>query len=80
MNKNHDCKEVVTQFNLLLDGALNPKEEQEVMCELQRCMHCLQEYNLENEYRGFVKKRVEKKCCPSQIITRLKNYIQGEEE
>lgn len=79
MNKSHDCKEVVTQFNLLLDGALNPKEEQEVMCELQRCMHCLEEYNLEDKYRVFVKDRVEKKCCPKQLVTKLKNFVQGEE-
>jgi hypothetical protein len=78
MNKSHNCKEVVTQFNLLLDGALNPKEEQDVMCELQRCIHCLEEYNLEDKYRVFVKERIAQKYCPSQLLAKLKNCIKWE--
>ena len=78
MNKNHDCQDVVTQFNLMLDGALNQKEEQTVMCELQRCMHCLEEYNLEEKYRLFVKDRVEKKCASGEFISRLKDCMKGE--
>ncbi len=50
MKKHHDCKEVVQQFQLLLDGELHPKQEQEIMCELQRCIHCLEEYNLEKQF------------------------------
>jgi hypothetical protein len=79
MKKNHDCQDVVTQFNLLLDGALNPKQEQDVMCELQRCIHCLEEYNLEDKFRDFVKKRVDKKTCSSQFIISLENCIKGKE-
>jgi hypothetical protein len=79
MNKRHDCKEVVTQFNLLLDGALNPKEEQNVMCELQRCIHCLEEYNLEDKYRVYLKERVAKKYCPGELLAKLKKCIKGEE-
>ncbi|MFT6012586.1 MAG: hypothetical protein ACI860_000282, partial [Chitinophagales bacterium] len=43
-----------------------------------RCMHCLEEYNLEEKYRLFVKDRVEKKCAPGEFITRLKDCIKGE--
>ncbi|MCB0510560.1 MAG: hypothetical protein H6579_01315 [Chitinophagales bacterium] len=77
MKKSHDCKEVVEQFNMLLDGSLNPKQEQDVMCELQRCMHCLQEYNLEEKYRNFVKEKVEKKCPTESFIGKLKDCIKG---
>lgn len=75
MKKSHNCKEVVSQFNLMLDGELNPKEEQNVMCELQRCMHCLQEYNLEEKYRKFIQERVEKKRCPSTFLDKIKKQI-----
>ncbi len=78
MKKNHDCQEVVTQFNMLLDGALNPKEEQEVMCELQRCLHCLEEYNLEDKYRTFIKDKLERKSCSESLVTKIKNCIKGE--
>ena len=76
MRKSHNCKDVVSQFNLMLDGELNPKEEQNVMCELQRCMHCLQEYNLEEKYRKFIQERVQKKPCPSSFLTGLKTKIE----
>jgi len=78
MKKNHDCQDVVTQFNLLLDGALNPKEEQEVICELQRCLHCLEEYNLEEKYRNFIKNKVGKKGCSESLLQKIKNCMQGE--
>lgn len=78
MKKSHNCKDVVNQFNLMLDGALNPKEEQDVLCELQRCLHCLEEYNLEEKYRNFIKEKVEKKCIPSGFLDRLRNCIKGE--
>ena len=76
MRKSHNCKDVVSQFNLMLDGELNPKEEQNVMCELQRCMHCLQEYNLEEKYRKFIQERVKKKSCPSSCLSSLKNKFE----
>lgn len=77
MKKSHDCKEVVEQFNMLLDGSLNAKQEQDVMCELQRCMHCLQEYNLEDKYRSFIKDKVERKCANESFIGKLKDCIKG---
>ena len=76
MRKSHNCKEVLSQFNLMLDGELNPKEEQNVMCELQRCMHCLQEFNLEEKYRKFIQERVKKKPCPSPFLSGLKTKIE----
>lgn len=79
MKRSHNCKEVVSQFNMMLDGELNPKEEQDVMCELQRCMHCLQEYNLEEKYRKFIQERVEKKCLPSTFMDKLKNTIRKDQ-
>lgn len=72
MKKVHNCEDVVQQFNMLLDGELNPKEEQDVMCELQRCIQCLQDYNLEEKYREFIKNRVEKKSCSQGLISKIK--------
>lgn len=78
MKKSHDCQDVVNQFNLMLDGALNSKEEQDVMCELQRCMHCLEEFNLEEKYRQFIKEKIEKKCVTQEFLHRLKNCVKSE--
>lgn len=78
MNKSHDCNEVVTHFNMLLDGALNPKEEQDIMCELQRCIHCLEEYNLEEKYRAFLKDKIEKKSASPECIQKIKDFIEKE--
>lgn len=76
MKKSHNCKDVVTQFNLMIDGELNPKEEQDVMCELQRCIHCLEEYNLEEKYRQFLKEKITKKGVSTAFLNKLKNCVQ----
>lgn len=78
MNQSHDCKKVISEFNMMLDGALNPKEEQELMCELQRCIHCLEEYHLEEKYRNFLKDKIEKKCTSASLIAKIKNCMKGE--
>jgi hypothetical protein len=77
LKKNHDCSEVVKNVQLLFDGELNPKEEQDVLCELQRCMHCLDEYNLHEKYKNFLSTKLEKKSlseeCRKKILEQIYN-------
>lgn len=75
LKKHHDCKEVVDQVNLMLDGELNAKEEQDVLCELQRCMHCLDEFNLQKRFKDFMQNKLEKKNISAECIERIKNQI-----
>lgn len=75
LNKHHDCTEIVRNVHLLLDGELNPKEEQNVLCELQRCMHCLEEYNLQGKFKSFLSQKLEKKTlsdeCRKSIVEQI---------
>lgn len=75
LNKHHNCEEVVEQVNLMLDGELNAKEEQNVLCELQRCMHCLDEFNLQKKFKSFMNNKLEKKNISDECIKRIKNQI-----
>ena len=75
LKKHHNCKEVVNQVNLMLDGELNAKEEQDVLCELQRCMHCLDEFNLQKRFKDFMQNKLEKKNISAECIERIKNQI-----
>lgn len=75
LKKHHNCKEVVNQVNLMLDGELNAKEEQDVLCELQRCMHCLDEFNLQKRFKEFMQNKLEKKNISAECIERIKNQI-----
>lgn len=77
MKKHHDCKEVVQQFQLLIDGELNPKQEQEIMCELQRCIQCLEHYNLDKKFKEFLQGKIEKKTLSTSFISKLKTCCQG---
>lgn len=82
LNKNHDCSEIVKNVHLLFDGELNPKEEQDVLCELQRCMHCLDEYNLHEKYKKFLSTKLEKKSlseeCRKNILSQI-NILKEQE-
>lgn len=75
LKKHHNCKEVVDQVNLMLDGELNAKEEQDVLCELQRCMHCLDDFNLQKRFKDFMQNKLEKKNISAECIERIKNQI-----
>jgi anti-sigma factor RsiW len=75
LKKHHDCKEIVTNVHMLLDGELNPKEEQDVLCELQRCMHCLDEYNLQGKFKKFLTERLEKKSISEECRQKIKEQI-----
>lgn len=75
LKKHHNCKEVVDQVHLMLDGELNAKEEQDVLCELQRCMHCLDEYNLNKRFKDFMQSKLEKKNISAECIKRIKAQI-----
>lgn len=78
VSKHHDCTEVIEKVELLLDGELNAKDEQDVLCELQRCMHCLNEYNLEKRFKTFIQERVSKKCMPSPCLSKIKESLSKE--
>lgn len=75
LKKHHNCEEVVDQVNLMLDGELNAKEEQDVLCELQRCMHCLDEFNLQKKFKDFMQNKLEKKNISAECLERIKNQI-----
>lgn len=75
IKKQHDCSEIVQKVELMLDGELNKREEQDVMCELQRCMHCLEEYNLQKRFKDFICNRVAKKIIPESCLEKIKQSI-----
>lgn len=65
----------------LIDGELNPKQEQDVLCEIHRCYHCLEEYNLEKRFKTYLSQRLEstRKPCPGSMLTELLDQIRHEE-
>lgn len=77
MKKVHNCKEIVNKVTLLLDGELNKKEEQDVLCELQRCMHCLEEYNLGQRFKNFISTRILRKSMPNPCLDKIKKNIEN---
>ena len=74
-NKPHDCSEVISKVFLSLDGELTKEEEQEFLEEIKRCSWCLEHYNIEQAFKEFLCKKIEKKEVKPNLVSEIKNKI-----
>lgn len=54
----HDCDNVMQKVHLALDGELTQVEMQRFLSELERCSHCLKNYNIETTFKDFLRKKI----------------------
>ena len=57
-----DCREVIRQVYLYLDGEIDHHNRDEVKTHLDECGPCLQEFGIEQEVKALVSR-----CCGGDI-------------
>jgi len=67
-----DCLKMI---QLILDGEATEQQLARLKANLVSCQPCIQMYHLEKEVKELLTKRIEKKCCPDQLVERIKNKI-----
>jgi len=67
-----DCLKMI---QLILDGEATEQQLARVKANLESCKPCIQMYHLEQEVKELLTKRMEKRCCPEQLVATIKSRI-----
>jgi len=75
--QSHDCKEVISKVNAVLDGELSTDEEKRFLDQVNCCPSCLKKYKIEQSFKKFLVQKIEKKCISTNLIETIKMKIRG---
>jgi anti-sigma factor (TIGR02949 family) len=67
-----DCLKMI---QLILDGEATEQQLARLKVNLESCQPCIEMYHLEKEVKELLTKRMEKKCCPDQLVATIKSKI-----
>ncbi len=67
-----DCLKMI---QLILDGEATDQQLARVKANLDSCKPCIEMYQLEKEVKELLTKRMEKRCCPEQLVATIKSRI-----
>jgi anti-sigma factor (TIGR02949 family) len=67
-----DCLKMI---QLILDGEATEQQLAKLKVNLESCQPCIEMYHLEKEVKELLTKRMEKKCCPDQLVATIKSKI-----
>ena len=67
-----DCLKMI---QLILDGEATEQQLARVKANLESCKPCIEMYHLEQEVKELLTKRIEKRCCPEQLVATIKSRI-----
>lgn len=74
----HDCKnrqECMKALRLILDGEATSEQLQHFNQNIDKCMPCIEGYNLEVTLRQILCDKIEKKTVPAELINTIKVKI-----
>lgn len=67
-----DCLKMI---QVILDGQATEQQIERLRNNLHTCQPCIRMYNLEKEIKQLLNGKMEKKCCPEQLIASIKARI-----
>ncbi len=73
----HDCVQVLSKVFLALDGELTTAEEKEFFEELQKCSCCLDHYKIEEAFKEFLCRRIQRREVNSTLIISIREKIKN---
>ena len=74
----HNCDhqaDCLKMIQLILDGEATEQQIDRLRNNLESCRPCIEMYSLEKEVKALLHSRMEKKCCPEQLIATIKARI-----
>jgi anti-sigma factor (TIGR02949 family) len=67
-----DCLKMI---QLIIDGEATQQHLDKLRTNLENCRPCIEMYHLEKEIKQLMQDRMQKKCCPDQLITAIQAKI-----
>jgi len=74
----HECghrADCLKMIQLIVDGEATEQQIARLKDNLETCRPCIEMYHLEREVKELLTKRMEKRCCPDQLIETIKSKI-----
>lgn len=74
----HNCShraDCLKMIQLILDGEATEQQLAKLQANLETCKPCIEMYHLEKEVKELLTKRMEKRCCPDQLVATIKSRI-----
>ncbi|UFH55232.1 hypothetical protein LN737_03585 [Spirosoma sp. KNUC1025] len=74
----HNCDhraDCLKMIQLILDGEATEQQLAKLQANLESCKPCIEMYHLEKEVKELLTKRMEKRCCPEQLVATIKSRI-----
>jgi anti-sigma factor (TIGR02949 family) len=71
-NHQVDCLKMI---QLILDGEATEQQLAKLQVNLESCQPCIRMYHLEKEVKELLTKRIEKRCCPDELVATIKSRI-----
>ena len=73
-----NCREVLEEISLILDGELSPERCEELKGHLERCTECFGRHETERLVKELVRRRCGRESAPPQLVTRIRYAIRVE--
>ena len=70
-----DHDKCINVINLIIDGEANEDEEAFFYSHIQDCLHCSQYYKLEQSIREAIRKKLEIKEAPEDLIQKVRQKV-----
>jgi anti-sigma factor (TIGR02949 family) len=70
-----DHEKCIHVINLVIDGEANEDEEVFFYKHIRDCLHCAQYYKLEQSIREAIRKKLEVKEAPEELIVELRKKV-----
>jgi len=67
-----DCLKMI---QLIVDGEATEQQIEKLRNNLHTCQPCIKMYHLEKEIKELLSGKMEKKCCPEQLVASIKSRI-----
>jgi anti-sigma factor (TIGR02949 family) len=72
-----ECQEIIQKLEALLDGELQPEQQQEIVEMVNNCEYCLEQYKLEKSLRQIIKDGFNSLIMNKSLVSSIRDRIRG---
>lgn len=70
-----DREDCLKALQLYIDGEADMELEGKLKLKLEKCMCCIENYNLDRSIKEAIKTKLETKCCPEELANSIRIKI-----
>jgi len=73
----NDCEKAASMLHIVLDNEVSKDELREFEAHLSKCTKCTDAYEAEKNLLGTIKKKIDSKKCPGDVLASIKEKIKN---